>query len=201
MKKNLNKSERIAQDIKHAECIDTHFSKTHVFHYAGGQSMKAADAVKAYRAHADLAKRTSAAHAQWLSLVEEERRTAAELRKLTSGINVFITNAYGPSSAVAIDFGSAEPKVTAPSADVRALAVKKSAATRKARHTMGKKERLAIHGVVEQEAATGVAAQVAAPADPQAVAASPAVNGAPAPAIANGANGVNGTSGVNGAAH
>jgi hypothetical protein len=63
----------------------------------------------------------------------------------------------GDTAALA-DFGFAPRKVTKPSPEVEAAAIAKRAATRKARGTMGKKQRLAITG------ATPAPAPAAAPA-------------------------------------
>jgi hypothetical protein len=59
-----------------------------------------------------------------------------------------VANTYGSSSEAYDDFGFTAPRKGKPSAKTKAAAVDQVLATREARHTMGKKQRLAIRGVV-----------------------------------------------------
>jgi len=77
----------------------------------------------------------------------------AELKSITPAVVSFVTNMFGVGSEVYNAFGLSERKVAKKTASVKALAVEKLRATREARHTMGSRERLEIHGNVEQPAA------------------------------------------------
>ncbi len=110
---------------------------------------------------ADLAARRSA----------EEKRAAIEF-----GLKVWVLNHLGADSTAASEFGYAAPKRAARSAEAVANAVKLAQATREARHTMGKRERLKIRGTLVVPTAQAAPAIPTPPTPPGVVAsAAPAV--------------------------
>lgn len=74
------------------------------------------------------------------------QRTASEAARATrAGLRAFLLVAHGADDFSALgEFGFQPPKRAKPSAATAAQAVEKAKATRAARHTMGKRQRLAI---------------------------------------------------------
>ena len=95
---------------------------------------------------------------------------------------------FGANSAVAHDFGYAARKAGHVDAETRAAAVKLNRATRDARGTMGKRERLKIKGTLTPtDSAPPAASAVSSPVAPVAVPAAPVgTGGATNGAVRNG---------------
>jgi hypothetical protein len=110
--------------------------------------------------------------------VGNAKETRAVAQNLLSGLKTLIVMTYGTKAAnVLEDFGFPPAKQPKKAAKVKAVAVDKSLATRAARHTMGKKQKAKIKGVVTAPEA---------PPSPPAPAPAPAVSPGPAPKAANG---------------
>jgi hypothetical protein len=80
---------------------------------------------------------------------------AAELTRtdaLVSALRQVVQGMYKQTPGTLADFGLKDRKVTKPSVETLAAAAAKSKATRAARHTMGKKQKQAIHGNVASAA-------------------------------------------------
>ena len=90
------------------------------------------------------AERTKASKNLWHSDVQAERQVAAALRPLLKGMQRFVQSRYGEDSAKLAEFGFTPRKPRQVSAKTKADAAVKATATRKARNTVGKKQRLAI---------------------------------------------------------
>jgi hypothetical protein len=107
-------------------------------------------------------------------------REAAESKRLvaTDALKSYVLNRFGTDSAVAHDFGFAPKKVGEKSVATKAKAIALNEATRKARGTMGKRERLQIKGTLPETAvAQGAAVSpVVLPVAAAPVAAVPAVS-------------------------
>ena len=75
-------------------------------------------------------------------------RDAAEVarRQADRTLKPWVIGQFGPASTEAYDFGFPPARVGVMSPEQAALAVVKRAATRKARHTMGRKQRLEVRG-------------------------------------------------------
>jgi hypothetical protein len=113
-----------------------------------GRPLRAAELSKRLREHAQLIAQAAATHARWLREVAQERALAQELKAEIAVAAHYVTHTFGAASEAYIDFGLAEQRTNAPTVETKALAVEKRAATRAARHTMGPKQRLEIHGDV-----------------------------------------------------
>jgi hypothetical protein len=108
----------------------------------------------AIQADLDAAAVTQTAHASWLLAVQEERTAHATAHGVLLGLKSYLVSQYGKTKVdVLTDFGFTTPKVprTTPATQVAAAA--KAKATRKARGTLGPKQRLAITGAPEPAAA------------------------------------------------
>jgi hypothetical protein len=161
-----NKQELVAEEQQQMTCVQKHLAKGTTVHVRG-KGWKPSDIVDAYDRHVVLLKQADAAREKWLAIVEQERAAAAVINPLKRVLQQYFENTFGPGSEEAIDFGLSTRKATSQSVDTKVLAVKKRKATRDARHTLGKKERLAIHGVVDESdtapQAVTMPANVAAP--------------------------------------
>jgi hypothetical protein len=156
-RKSISHSDTVTKDLQRASCLDKHCPKA-VLHVEGRQ-VKAAELSKRLRAHAELITRAAAARAKWIAAVAQQRALAEELKPEIAVAAHYVTNTFGTGSEAFIDFGLADQAATPQTVETKALAVEKRDATRKARHTMGKTQKLKIHGdVVKSDATAPVAA-------------------------------------------
>jgi hypothetical protein len=89
---------------------------------------------------------TAAARSAWLQQVAAERAVVLRLKPELVSLEHYLRGRYGQSNPILGDFGLTPrkpPKVAVP---VKAAAIEKSAATRVARRTMGKRQKAAVHG-------------------------------------------------------
>ncbi len=116
-----------------------------------------------------------AAQAAAKAKVQTERSQSTSQIAIIRGFEAFVRATFGTKADVLADFGLAPPKAHAPmTAEQKAVAAAKRAATRKARGTAGKNQKKAIKGDVK-------AALVVTPGNGSAVAApSPTTASAPA---------------------
>ena len=101
------------------------------------------------RGHAQKRKDAATMHVAWLKAT---RDLYAELRKdiipAMAALRIHTDAMFGPRSSAVDDFGLHVRTPTRPTVATQLAAAQKAAATRKARHTLGKKQRRAIRGVV-----------------------------------------------------
>jgi hypothetical protein len=104
-----------------------------------------------------------AAKATYTAKLQAERTLAASVRLVIQAYEAFVRATFSKSPDVLADFGLAPHKVTKPTVATKVVAVDRRLATRKARHTMGKKAKLAITGTLpEAPAAASPVVKVAA---------------------------------------
>jgi hypothetical protein len=96
----------------------------------------------------DAASAVGQAKAQWLDAVKAYAAADAEAIPVVRALKQYVINLFGETSPVLAEFGFVAPKRASLTPEQKAAAVAKRAATRKARHTMGKKQKKAIHGAV-----------------------------------------------------
>jgi hypothetical protein len=143
-------------------------------HFAGVKSVTLGGApytpvkLKAvFQANNDAITASDDAHVELKQLVRARKASDKATARVRRLLRSHLIAAYGPEAlAILADFGFATPR-DARSVETKALAVVKMRATRKARHTAGKKARLRIKGEVSPPAPS-----------PTPV---PAPNGSPAP--------------------
>ncbi len=147
MSKNINKTLLITLEENVVAALAKYAPDVNV--PIGGKSIASKDLQTQLQAHVDTMKATGDARAKYSQLVLQGRAQAAATAPLLSGIHTFVAASYGEQSPEFAAFGFT-PRTArhAPSAESRAGAVQKLLATRAARHTMGDRQRAAIHGVV-----------------------------------------------------
>ncbi len=90
---------------------------------------------------------TAAARAASRAAVAAERITGEKAHGVLLLLHAYVVYTYGKNAAqVYSDFGFPQPKTGKKTVQVKAQAIEKSRATRAARHTLGSKQRRAIHG-------------------------------------------------------
>jgi hypothetical protein len=113
-----------------------------------GEDLKVSDVVAIYQdcldSRTELTKsRTQVKAAMAAKAKAEQARVAAD-----KALSAWVTTKFGAGSQEALNFGFAPRKVAARTVDTMAKAAAQAKATRKARHTMGKKQRKSIKGTV-----------------------------------------------------
>jgi hypothetical protein len=107
-----------------------------------------------------------------------EAAATPPVRTLMSALMTYVKAAYAGSPEALADFGISPKPPATPTVEAKAAAVAKRAATRAARHTMGKQQKKAIKGAVTGILVTPITAAqptVTAPSSPSA----PVSNGSP----------------------
>jgi hypothetical protein len=97
----------------------------------------------------DLGDATVTARATWLLAVKKEQAMHVQINGLLAALKAYVIQKYG-SGAVALqaDFGFSPKKTVVKTVATKSEAATKAIATRAARHTMGSKQKKAIHGVL-----------------------------------------------------
>jgi hypothetical protein len=167
---NGNKKTSIAEFQTVINALEDYPAKTFPL---GGKIWKSSDLASAFQAAIDAINAGSADKITWQASVAKEQTTKALALSLFGALKGYIAVADGKKSDAFKTFGFASTPV-APTPATKVAAVEKRAATRKARGTLGKRQRQAI---------TGVVAPASAPAP---------VASQPASGNASGGNGSNG---------
>ena len=141
-----SKASSQARDTQVIAGIAAHFTGATKFTF-GGVDYKATEIQKLLQSRIDAASATAAARAKWLTAAAAEQEKTTESESVLLALKSHLVTTYGAKSQVVADFGFT-PKQKETTAKTTADAVVKREATRKARGTMGKKEKLKITGVV-----------------------------------------------------
>ncbi len=91
---------------------------------------------------------TAPARAKWLDTVKTARSASAQARPVVRALVAYLRALYGDNTEALADFGLAPAKAGKPKVETKAKALVQSKATRKARNTMGKKQRKSVKGTV-----------------------------------------------------
>jgi hypothetical protein len=168
-----NKPTNKDNDNKMIGGIDKHFTDPKPMTIGGKQTTPMA--LKAiFQADIDATNEVDGARMAWLAAVAKARDARALAAQTRSAVKAYLVGLYGPEAAGVIgDFGFPASKAPGQkSVKTKAVAIERSAATRKARHTMGSQQRKAVKGTVT----------VISPAAGEGPVPSPAAAAAPAPA-------------------
>jgi hypothetical protein len=100
----------------------------------------------------DAASAIDVARARWLDATAKYQTVNAQVTPVVRGLRRYVLDAFGENSPVLADFGFTPPRKAVLTPEQNVAKAKKAAATRKARGTMGKKEKLKIKGTVDTTA-------------------------------------------------
>ncbi len=129
--------------------------------------------VARFQSYVASVEQTKSSYQVWRSYVADEHALELQVRPLRAGVRGIVQARFGKQGTQVLQFGFTPVKVAVRTAESKALAAKKAAATRQARGTVGKKKKATI---------TGATAAAAAPVTPAAPSAAPTPQGAsPAP--------------------
>jgi hypothetical protein len=171
-----SKSHRNTQDELLIEGIRKHVGQTgHLV--VAGKKYRVAEVLRVLQSRIDAAKAVANARIAWLDLVGAEQARIEGTKEFVASLRQCLAGTYGSSMEVLADFGLVKRARPTRTVDEKSAAVAKALATRKARHTMGNRQKGKIKGTV----ATGAAPPAIQP-PPQPI--SPST-----PSSGNGANG------------
>ena len=118
-----------------------------------GTSIKTADIVASLQARIKTAEAVDFAKATWQSAVKADRDERAKTKSLVSGVRQTLVLMFAGSIDTLAEFGLRSRKAHAPlTPEQQALAVARARATRKARNTMGSRQKAKIKGTVASTA-------------------------------------------------
>ncbi len=126
-----------------------------------GTTITVADLVAKLNVVIGLLTTADASKTTWIQDLGAANKASSGLAPTLKNLRRYLQGAFGVDSPVLLDFGLTpeKPPVTTP--ETAAAAVAKRAATREARHTMGKKQKATIHGTVAPTTAPGPVAPTA----------------------------------------
>jgi hypothetical protein len=117
-----------------------------------GSSYAPAAIVKSLQGSIDSADATASATAAFHQATAAEKAASTQGDDLYQGLRTYLITQYKTQPDVLADFGITLGNKQVPDASTTATAVVKRAATRAARHTMGKRQKLAVTGTVSATA-------------------------------------------------
>jgi hypothetical protein len=113
-----------------------------------GKAVPSASVVTAFQSQIAALQASDKAHDAWMQSVAERRAAyTATVAPLIAALKTYVIGAFGPTSEQARAFGF-QPKARTSSPVAKVIGAEKLRATRKARNTLGKKQRLDITGAL-----------------------------------------------------
>jgi hypothetical protein len=94
----------------------------------------------------DAANAVNTTRASWLAAVKTYEAINTQAKAVVSDLRYLVMGAFGPTSPKLADFGFSPPKQATQTQEAKAAAAQKRAATRKARRTLGKRQKAKIKG-------------------------------------------------------
>jgi hypothetical protein len=113
-----------------------------------GSFMTNKDLVATVQTRVDSAQAVLSTRASWLTAVQAERDERAGTKTYVSGLRQALLVAFGNQVDTLADFGLTARALHVRTPEERLAVAAKGAATRAARHTMGARQKKAIHGSV-----------------------------------------------------
>ncbi len=147
-----------------------------------GKLVASKDLQTQVQAHLDTMNSVNGARAQFSELVDADKSQRVEMAPVLAGIRNHVAGLLGENSAAFASFGFKPRKAAERTAESKAEAVEKVRATRVARHTMGKRQKASIHGVVPPTPAAPVVTSPVSPAPSPTTPADASASGAATPA-------------------
>jgi hypothetical protein len=156
-----NKAQSLSRDRTVIAAIAEHFTSSAVL-TLDGQSYKAKELQQLLQDQMDTVAAAEAVKAKWRTAVAAARAKTATVAGVMPALRRHVISTYGANSQVMADFGFTQ-KLGQATAEVKAAAVVKRAATRAARGTMGKKQKAKITGIVPPATIASAATASTAP--------------------------------------
>jgi hypothetical protein len=119
---------------------------------AGGSTLTMTAIEALVQSRIDAAIAVNVARADWLDATAKYHALDAQVTPIVRGLRRYVIAAFGENSPVLADFGFTPPRKTVLTPEQNVAKALKAAATRKARRTIGKKEKLKIKGTVDTTA-------------------------------------------------
>jgi hypothetical protein len=114
-----------------------------------GKTWNVAELKQLIQNHIDELLAAQRIHKEWIATTGRLRAEfAASIEPAVTGIHHHVLGQYGEDPTMLVAFGFEPFKKPYRSVETKKAAAEKARATRKARGTLGKRQRLAIHGVV-----------------------------------------------------
>jgi hypothetical protein len=151
---SLRNDSALAIDQKTIDGVDKYFAKTPTLNI-NGEARTPADIKADFQADIDASKALDAARAQQKGLVAKKKAARARARATRKGLKAYLQGNYGGELLLQMlqDMGFPLPKGSGKkTVEAKAHAIAQTKATREARHTMGRRQRERIKGVVAPQA-------------------------------------------------
>jgi hypothetical protein len=143
---NINRDKSINNNRQAIAGVQKHFSSTPTL-AIDGTSMAPNDVIATFQAAIDATDAATSAEKAFHDAVAAKKAALAKSNVHLRALKTLVQNQLGSSQEALGDFGFSSPSRQAPDEATKAAAVAKRAATRAARHTMGKRQKAPIKGV------------------------------------------------------
>jgi hypothetical protein len=142
----ITKQTKMSRDRQMIAGLEKHFGPADTLRLEGGRyTPKELGGILEQRI--ELSEAVLAAKAALAEAVRQERENTARTARLVAALRKVVHLMFGPDLVTLSDFGVAPHKERRPlTAEEKLVVVAKILATRAARHTMGKRQKLAIRG-------------------------------------------------------
>ncbi len=167
MSQRMNRNGQLTSDHKMIEGVQKFLSKFASLP-VGSQNRTPADMVKVFQDRIDTANAASAAAAARSAAVKVSRDTRKETAAFVSSLRRMVQGMFSQSPDTLAAFGLKPPKASKTTVVTKATALAKSTATRKARNTMGSKQRKAVKGTAQPATSGTATAPATQPTKPNA---------------------------------
>jgi len=146
MSSNTSKTTTQSRDLKIIAAVDKYFASATQMASAG-KTYTPATLKAAFQSEIDANNAADSTRAVFKQQVVEAKAARSSARELRNALKTYILGNYGASAVTMLeDFGMSPKTKSPPTVDTKAQAKAKAKATREVRHTMGKKQKLAITG-------------------------------------------------------
>jgi hypothetical protein len=139
------RADRLTGDQQVIDGIQKFFAQQATLAF-GSRTMAPADVVKVFQDRISTGKAVVQAEASRTAAVKADRDKRAETARVVSAFRRFVTATFTESPDTLATFGLKAPKASKKTVEVKGQALAKGKATRKARGTMGSKQKKAVHG-------------------------------------------------------
>jgi hypothetical protein len=142
---NINKDKTINKNRQAIGGMRKHFAGIPSI-VLGGTPTTPADAIATLQGAIDAVDAAATAEKAFHDAVAVQHAAVAKGNALLKALKMLVHNQLGSSEAILGDFGFTRPTRQVPKEETKAAAVAKRAATRAARHTMGKRQKAKVKG-------------------------------------------------------